>query len=333
MLLKQNLSLPRNLALGTFGDLLILFSTKVSLVYLEVLSSASDKAKLFAKNLSKNSSLDDSDIFLPVFPLKLHNISITPKMVKKVITNFDSSKVSGPDYILVVVLKNCEPELSYIKAELFNICLKESCFPDHWKVCSVVPVFKNVGGRSTAKIYHPVGIHSVFSKVFEKLVNYRITNHLEKCDLFPDLQYGFRSPQSAADLLAVVSYKITRAFNKSGATRAVALDISKALDRVWHAVLLPKLKSYGMSDQILGIISFFSVIGGFRYFWMENLHKNIWLTLEFLKCPFLVLPFSYYTLMFFLVMLSIILLSMLMILLSTLNVIMHLICGKTRIGF
>ena len=83
MLLKQNLSLPRNLALGTFGDLLILFSTKVSLVYLEVLSSASDKAKLFAKNLSKNSSLDDSDIFLPVFPLKLHNISITPKWLKR----------------------------------------------------------------------------------------------------------------------------------------------------------------------------------------------------------------------------------------------------------
>ena len=68
---------------------------------LETLSSASDKAKLFAKNLSKNSNLDDSSISLPVFPsrsnLKLHNISITPKMVKKVITNLDSSKASGPD--------------------------------------------------------------------------------------------------------------------------------------------------------------------------------------------------------------------------------------------
>ena len=50
----------------------------------EVLSSASDKAKLFAKNFSKNSNLDDSSIFLPVFPstanLELHNISVTPKM-------------------------------------------------------------------------------------------------------------------------------------------------------------------------------------------------------------------------------------------------------------
>ena len=68
-------------------------------------------------------------------------------MVKKVITNLDSSKASGPDYIPVVVLKNCEPELSYILTKLFNKCLKESCFPDCWKVSSVVPVFKNVGGK------------------------------------------------------------------------------------------------------------------------------------------------------------------------------------------
>ena len=99
-----------------------------------VLSSASDKAKLFAKNFSENSNLDDSGISLPVFPsrtnLKLHNISVTPKMVRKVVMNLDLSKASGPDCILVVVLKNCEPERSYILAELFSMCLKEFCFQD-----------------------------------------------------------------------------------------------------------------------------------------------------------------------------------------------------------
>ena len=95
-------------------------------------------------------------------------------MVKKVITNLDSSKASGPDRIPAVVLKNCEPELSYILAKLFNNCLKESCFPDCWKVPSVVPAFKNAGERSTAKKYCPVSLLSVVSKVFEKLVNNRI---------------------------------------------------------------------------------------------------------------------------------------------------------------
>ena len=72
-------------------------------------------------------------------------------MVKKVIMNLDSSKASGPDCILVVVLKNCEPERSYILAELFNMFLKGSCFPDYWKDLSVVSVFKNVGERSLLK--------------------------------------------------------------------------------------------------------------------------------------------------------------------------------------
>ena len=53
----------------------------------------------------------------------------------------------------MVVLKNCDPELSYILAELFNMCLKEFCFPDCWKLSLVVPVFKNVGEKSTGKNY------------------------------------------------------------------------------------------------------------------------------------------------------------------------------------
>ena len=67
---------------------------------IEVFSSASDKTKLFAENFYKNSNLDDSGISLPVVPsrtnLKLYNISVTPKMVKKVSMNLDLSKASGP---------------------------------------------------------------------------------------------------------------------------------------------------------------------------------------------------------------------------------------------
>ena len=297
-----------------------------------MLSSASDKAKLFAENFSLNSNLDDAGISLPAFPsrtnLKLHNISATPKMVRKVVMSLDLSKASGPNCISEVVLKNCEPELRYILAELFNKCLKESYFPDCWNVSSVVPVFKNVGERSNAKNYRPVGLLSVISKVFEKFVNNRIVDHLEKCGLFSDFQYSFRSSRSTADLLTVVSDRIARAFNRSGVTRAVALDISKAFDRVWHAGLLHKLKSYGISGQIFGLISSFLRIGDFKWFWMERLHKNIQLMRGFLKAPFVVLHFSYYTLMTFLMMLSVILPPMLMILLSNLSVIGHLICSN-----
>ena len=61
---------------------------------------------------------------------------------------------------------------------------------------------------------------------------------------FSNLHYGFRCSHSTADLLTVVSDTIARAFNRSGATQAVALDISKGFDRVCYAGLRHKLKSY-----------------------------------------------------------------------------------------
>ena len=194
---------------------------------------------------------------LPVFSsrtnLKLHNVFGTPMVVKKVKTNLGLSKAFGPDYILVLVLKNYEPELLYILAEVFNMCLRESCFPDCWKIPSVVAVFKNVGKKSTSKSYLPISLLSVVSKVSEKLVNNKIVDHLQKYRLSSDFQYVFRFSLSTADLPTVVSDWIVGTFNKSGATLAAALDISKAFDRVWHADLLHKPKFYG----IIGLISSF----------------------------------------------------------------------------
>ena len=148
MLLKQkSSSLPRNLALRTSSKLVIVFSKKVNLLFLLYLMDW----RYYILHLIKQNyllkaflrtDLDSSGIYLPVFhsrtKLKLH-ISLTPNMIKKVITNLDSSEASVPDCIPVVVLQNGEPELSYILAELFNMVVKESCFPDCWKVSSVVP--------------------------------------------------------------------------------------------------------------------------------------------------------------------------------------------------
>ena len=101
MRIKQNgSSLVTNLAVGTFGKLLIVFSKKYSIPSLfnglEVLSSASDEEEehLFVKNISKKTNLNDSGIYLLDFSSrtsqKLHNISVTPKMFKKVLTNLSS---------------------------------------------------------------------------------------------------------------------------------------------------------------------------------------------------------------------------------------------------
>ena len=155
-----------------------------------MLSSTSDKAKLFAKNFSKDSDLDDLGIFLPDFlsrtNMKLNNISITPKMVKKV-----------------------------------------------------------------------------------KLVNNRIVDYLEKSGFFSDFQYGFRSSRSTAVLLTVVSDRIARAFNRSGAPQAVALDIyPRLLTEISMQIFFTNLGLMELQVRYLALFLLFSVISVFEWFWM-----------------------------------------------------------------
>ena len=146
-----------------------------------------------------------------------------------------------------------------ILAKLFNLCLKESCFPDCWKVTYTVlyQLSRKMCERSDPMDYRPITLLSVVSKVFERLINDRLVLHLEKAGVFSDFQYGFRSARSTADLLTVLTERIARSLNSSGATRAISLDISKAFDRVWHSGLLHKLKAYSVTGEILNIISSF----------------------------------------------------------------------------
>ena len=94
-------------------------------------------------------------------------------------------------------------------------------------------------------------------KSLKNLANNKIVDHPEKCGPFSDFQYDFRSSWSNADVLKVVSDRILMAFNRSGATWAVALVIFKTFDWVELAGLFHKLKSYGISSQIFRPISSF----------------------------------------------------------------------------
>ena len=111
----------------------------------------------------------------------------------------------------------------------------------------MVPIFKNVGERSTTKIYHPVNLLSVVSKIFEKLVNNRIIDHLEKCGLFSHFQYGFRSSRSTVLQLYLI--------------KLLGLLTGLGLLKLWHLIYPRLLTRFGMlvfftnfSGQIFDLI-------------------------------------------------------------------------------
>ena len=154
-----------------------------------------------------------------------------------------------------------------------------------------------------------------------------------KNGLSPELMndvFEFIEKQYSLQTTSHVFDRIAWTFHKSGAIQAVALNISKAFDSVWHADLLYKISLLELMIRYLALFPL-SSIDCFDWFWMVSLRKNTQLMLVFLKAPFLVLHFSYYTSMTFLMLLAISL-STLMILLSTLSVIRHLIFGNRLVS-
>ena len=169
---------------------------------------------------------------------------------------------------------------------------EESCFSDCLKVSSVVPRFKNLGERSTPKNYCPVSLLSVLSKVFEKLVNNRIVDHLEKCGLFFWFPVWFQVFSINCWSSHSLSHRIARAFNRSEATWAVALIYTRLLTG-FDMLVFTNLSLMEFQVRYLALFLLFSVIARFGWFLVGNLHKNFQLLLEFFKRPFLVLHFSY----------------------------------------
>ncbi len=137
------------------------------------------------------------------------NIKILNNDVFYALSGLNPRKAYGPDAIPPIVLKNCASVLSPSLVKLFRLCLSTSIFPSCWKYAYVLPVPKK-GDRSKPS----------------------------SSDLVSDCHCRFRKGRSSGDLLAFLTDSWSSSLRCFGETFAVALDISKAFDRVWHKSLL-----------------------------------------------------------------------------------------------
>ncbi len=144
--------------------------------------------------------------------------------------------------------------LTLCLVKLFQFYLSTSTFSICWKYVNVQPVPKK-GARSNPSNYCPVALLSCLSKSFESIINRKLLKHLSTSDL-SDHQYGFCKGRSTGDL-AFLTDSWSSSPSRFGETFAVALDISKAFNRVWHKVLLSKIPSYGFYPSLCSFTSSF----------------------------------------------------------------------------
>nr|CAH7729536.1 unnamed protein product [Callosobruchus chinensis] len=215
--------------------------------------TCADKAEVFAKTFAANSTLNvPSTVQVPSIPKVPHamsEITFRTKAVRKVLQSLDINKATGPNMIPAVVAKKCAPELAAILTRLCRMSYSSGVLPKDWKSACIQPVPKK-GSKADPSNYRRIALFSVISKVMEKCVNQELMKYLELHQLINDRQYGFRHQRSTGDLLAYVTHVWNKLIHSFGEAHVVALDISKTFDQLWHASLINKLPSYGLSVKL-----------------------------------------------------------------------------------
>ncbi len=222
--------------------------------------SSISKAKLFAQTFALNSTLDDSGLIYPSSPPSdyiMPIIKISYKDFFYALSRIDSRKAYGPDGVPLIILQNCASVLAPCLLKLFYLYLSTSTFPSSWRFAHIQQVPKK-GDRSNPSSYRPIALTSCLAKDFESILK-KILKHPSDHSLVSDHQYGFRKERSTGDLLAFLTEFWSSSLRDFGEFFLVALDISKAFEKIWHKSLISKLPSSGFYPSLCTfILSFLS---------------------------------------------------------------------------
>ena len=111
--------------------------------------------------------------------------------MKQLLLNLKSDKSPGTDELHPKLLKECAHNLAKPFALLFNITMNQGIIPEEWKKAEIRPIYKIKGKKSDPSNYRPVSLTSVVSKVFEKIIKTRLSDHLLENQLLSPHQFGF----------------------------------------------------------------------------------------------------------------------------------------------
>ena len=162
----------------------------------------------------------------------------------------DIKKKGGFDPVTYPLLKNLPKSFFEIILHFFNQCYHTEQVPVHWKHAQVFALHKPGKPRTDPHAYRPISLTSHTSKLYERILNNRLVEYLEKNNILPQNQAGFQKFRSVQDHITYIVEKMRCTHrNIDNIMYSTFFDVQKAFDRVWHVKLLSQLNKIGISGH------------------------------------------------------------------------------------
>jgi hypothetical protein len=171
-----------------------------------------------------------------------------------ILRNLKNSKAPGIDGINNSLLKQLPPRGIEFMKFIINSCMNLSYFPKCWKHAKVIALHKPGKPTTDPYSYRPISLLSSISKILERVILHRITQHIDENGIIPEQQCGFRAKRSTTYQINNVLNNARENLNQQKSTGMIFLDVEKAFDRVWHKGLLYKMLQLNFPKNIIKII-------------------------------------------------------------------------------
>ena len=184
----------------------------------------------------------------------VENIYFDEETVIRKLKSLKVSSSSGPDGMSSKFLVDYAEYLSYPLTKIFNTSMATGQVPQGWREANVTPIYKNKGSKSSAENYRPISLTSIPCKIMEGIIRDRLVNYLAVHKLIKNTQHGFVSNRSVTTNLLEFLEKMTKIQDEGDPLDIIYLDFAKAFDKVPHIRLINKMRSMGISGNILAWI-------------------------------------------------------------------------------